>query len=61
MENEKISPPKIEYIKDTFEEYLGKKSHISASDIKNFLHSPRYYLYKAVEEEYENKKREIKQ
>ena len=58
MENEKISQPKIEYIKDTFEEYLGKKTHISASDIKNFLHSPRYYLYKAVEEEYENKSKE---
>jgi hypothetical protein len=42
--------PEIQYIKDTFEEYLGKKTHISASDIKNFLHSPRYYFYKAFEE-----------
>jgi hypothetical protein len=42
--------PQIEYVKDTFEEYLGKKTHISASDIKNFLHSPRYYYYKAFEE-----------
>lgn len=36
---------KIEYVKDTFEEYLSKKDHISASDIKNFLHSPKYYFY----------------
>jgi hypothetical protein len=42
--------PEIEYVKDTFEEYLGKKTHISASNIKNFLHSPRYYYYKAFEE-----------
>ena len=40
----------IEYVKDTFEEYLGKKTHISASDIKNFMHSPRYYYFKAFEE-----------
>jgi hypothetical protein len=40
----------IEYVKDTFDEYLGKKTHISASDIKNFLHSPRYYFYKTFEE-----------
>ena len=48
--------PQIEYIKDTFEEYLGKKTHISASDIKNFLHSPRYYYYKAFEEVKEKNK-----
>ena len=40
----------VNYVKDTFEEYLSKKDHISASDIKNFLHSPRYYFYKAFEE-----------
>ena len=34
---------KVEYVKDTFEEYLGKKDHISASDIKNFLVSPKVY------------------
>ena len=33
----------IKYVKDTFEEYLGKKDHISASDIKNFLKSPKIY------------------
>jgi hypothetical protein len=40
----------IEYVKDSFPTYLGMKSHISASDIKNFMHSPRYYYYKAFEE-----------
>lgn len=40
----------IKYVKDTFEEYLGNKTHVSASDIKNFLHSPRYYYYKKHEE-----------
>ena len=34
----------VEYVKDTFEEYLGKKDYISASDIKNFLKSPKYYF-----------------
>lgn len=48
--------PQVEYIKDTFEEYLGKKTHISASDIKNFLHSPRYYYYKKHEEVKEKNK-----
>jgi exodeoxyribonuclease VIII len=36
---------KIDYIKDTFEEYLSKKDYVSASDLKNFLHSPKYYFY----------------
>lgn len=36
---------KINYVKDTFSQYLGKKDHISASDIKNFLKSPKYYYY----------------
>ena len=49
MENIKTLPT-VNYVKDTFEEYLSKKDHISASDIKNFLHSPRYYFYKAFEE-----------
>jgi exodeoxyribonuclease VIII len=35
----------VQYIKDTFPEYLGKKDHISASDIKNFLKSPKYYYW----------------
>jgi exodeoxyribonuclease VIII len=39
----------IEYKKDSFDEYLGKKDHISASDIKNFLHSPKYYFYEKYE------------
>lgn len=34
---------KVNYEKDTFEEYLGKKDHISASDIKNFIKSPKFY------------------
>ncbi len=46
----KTNTQPIEYIKDTFEEYLGKKTHISASDIKNFMHSPRYYYFKAFQE-----------
>lgn len=37
---------KIEYVKDSFEEYLGKLDHVSSSDIKNFLKSPQYYLSK---------------
>lgn len=35
----------VNYVKDTFGEYLGKKDHISASDIKNFLKSPKYYFW----------------
>lgn len=35
----------MELIKDTFEEYLGKKDHISASDVKAFLKSPKYYYH----------------
>jgi len=42
---------KIEYVKDSFAEYLGIKDRISASDIKNFLASPRYFFYKKFEEE----------
>ena len=35
---------KIDWVKDTFPEYLSK-DRISASDIKNFLKSPRKYFY----------------
>lgn len=42
---------KIEYVKDSFAEYLGNKERISASDLKNFLISPKYYYYKKFEEE----------
>lgn len=35
----------IEYVKDTFAEYLGKKDRIAASDIKRFLKSPASYYY----------------
>ena len=35
----------MEFVKDTFADYLGKKDHIAASDIKNFLHSPSKYYY----------------
>ena len=41
----------VEYVKDTFAEYLGKEQHISASDIKTFLHSPKKYLYERYERE----------
>lgn len=40
---------KGEYVKDTFAEYLGKKDHISSSDIKNFLKSPKYYYWNKYE------------
>ena len=36
---------KIDYVKDTFPEYLGKKDHLSASEIKNFIKSPKYYYW----------------
>lgn len=42
---------KIEYVKDSFADYLGQKDRISASDIKNFLVSPKYYFYKKYEEQ----------
>lgn len=35
----------IEYVKDTFEEYLSKEGTISASDIKSFLESPCKFYY----------------
>ena len=39
----------IEYVKDTFPEYLSKTGYIAASDIKNFLRSPKYYYYERFE------------
>lgn len=45
----------IKYVKDTFEAYLGKKDHISSSDVKNFLHSPAYYYYMKYGEKKEKK------
>lgn len=36
---------KVEYVKDTFDEYLSKSDYVSASDIKTFLKSPRAYFY----------------
>jgi hypothetical protein len=50
-----ISENKIEYVKDSFAEYLGKKERVSASDIKNFLKSPKYYFHKKHEEEKKEK------
>lgn len=35
----------IQYVKDTFPEYLGKKDHVSASDLKTFMKSPLLYYY----------------
>lgn len=40
---------KIDYAQDTFEEYLSKKDYISASDVKNFLKSPKYYYFEKYE------------
>jgi hypothetical protein len=42
---------KIEYVKDTFPEYLGKKEYLSSSDIKSFLKSPKMFYYKKYEEQ----------
>ena len=39
----------MEFVKDTFADYLGKKDHVAASDIKTFLHSPRKYYYEKFE------------
>lgn len=50
MISEKQKQQPIEYVADSFETYLGKTEHISASDIKNFLKSPRYFYYKKYEE-----------
>jgi len=48
---------KVEYVKDSFEEYLSKKDYVSASDIKTFLYSPaKYYYEKYVQTEKEEKK-----
>ena len=40
---------KVEYVKDTFAEYLSKTDYISASDIKNFMVSPRKYYFERFE------------
>ena len=39
----------MEFVKDTFADYLGKKDHVAASDIKTFLHSPKKYYYEKFE------------
>lgn len=41
-----MNTQKIDFVKDTFEEYLGAKDHISASDIKTFLKSPKTYYFR---------------
>jgi hypothetical protein len=46
----KTNNSEITYLKDTFQEYLGKKDHVSASDIKSFMKSPKYYYYSKYEE-----------
>lgn len=40
-----IQSQQIQYVKDTFAEYLGKVDYYSASDIKNFLKSPKMFFY----------------
>jgi hypothetical protein len=47
----------INYVKDTFEEYLSKKDHISSSDIKNFLKCPAYYHHEKYGESVKEKGR----
>jgi hypothetical protein len=58
MAKEAIKPVghKLEYIKDTFFEYLGKKDHVSASALKSFMKSPRMYYYEQFEKEREEKR-----
>lgn len=46
----KTNTQHIDYVKDTFPEYLGKKDHISASDIKSFMKSPQYYFFNKYED-----------
>lgn len=47
----------VEYVKDSFEEYLSKKDHIASSDIKTFLQSPaKYYYEKYMRVEKQDKK-----
>lgn len=45
-----IEKQKSEYVKDSFSEYLGKITHVSASDLKNFLKSPKFFYYKKYHE-----------
>lgn len=40
----------IQYVKDSFDSYLGNKKSISASDCKNFMKSPMYYYFNKYEE-----------
>lgn len=47
----KTNNSEIIYVKDTFQEYLGKKDHVSASDIKSFMKSPKYYHFKKYDEQ----------
>lgn len=49
--------PAIEFVKDTFAEYLSKKDYVAASDIKSFLNSPaKYYFEKFVKVEKEEQR-----
>ena len=49
------SKQKISYVEDTFEEYLSKKDHIAASDLKNFMKSPMFYQYEKYHKDLEKK------
>lgn len=49
------SKQKISYVEDTFEEYLSKKDHIAASDLKNFMKSPMLYQYEKYHKDLEKK------
>lgn len=42
--------PKINYVKDSFADYLGKTNMVSASDLKLFLSGPAIYFYKKFQE-----------
>ena len=42
---------KVDYVKDTFQEYLSKHDHISSSDIKSFLKSPALYYHEKFTEQ----------
>jgi len=48
---------KVEYVKDTFEDFSSKKEYVSASDIETFLKSPRDYFYSKNKTEEREEKR----
>lgn len=48
---------KVEYVNDTFDEYLNKSDFVSTSDLKLFLKSPRLYFYEKNRTDLKNQQR----